>query len=94
MIGLSGCRGSCRLSHGSGTTRVSKGASTVTLRTAVPRTSASAWATDGGPASAATTLSDRRPLVSTRRRSPAGSTLSSRRSGECATLRSESGSHG
>ena len=87
MIGLSGSRGRCSPSHGSGTTIVSSGRGTVTLRTAAPRTSASACATVGGPASAATAFTSREMPASTRRRTAAGARFSSRRNGERARAR-------
>ena len=68
--------------------------SSVAERNSIPRSSASACATDGGPANAAATPISLRSEWSTRIRSAAGSTPKTRRSGDRAIRSSASASYG
>ena len=75
-------------------TIASSGRSRSAERSSIPRRSASAWATDGGPANAVAAESSTGSERSTSWRSRAGRRLKSGRSGEPAIRSSASGSYG
>ena len=72
VIGLRRSRGWWWCSHGMPITSASSGSGTRTARRATPRRSASACATDGGPANAAAAVTSRASPCRIRRRSPPG----------------------
>ena len=94
VIGFSGSRGSCSDFHGSGTTIVSSWPSSGAPRSEIPRRSASACETAGGPARTATALSSRPRRWSARSRSVPGSAFRSRRIGERASAAIACGEEG
>ena len=94
VIGLSGSRGWFMPVHGSGTTIVSSGSSSLAPRRATPRNSPSAWATDGGPASTATGCSSRATLCSAALRMPLGRRFNSGRSGDRPAASTAASDHG
>ena len=95
VIGFSGSRGSCSDIHGSGTTIVSSCPASGIPRSETPRSSASACETAGGPASTATGRQLPPDLLQGSVCGPRpGSTLTRRRSGECAIAVTAAGEEG
>ena len=84
VIGFSGSRGSWSERQGSGTTIVSTGPSRGIPRSEIPRRSASACETAGGPASTVVAASERPMPCSAWARERSGSALTMRRTGEAA----------
>ena len=82
VIGFKGSRGSCSERQGSGTTSVSTGPSRGIPLSEIPRRSASACETAGGPASTVVAASERPMPCSAWARSTLGSALTMSRTGE------------